>query len=214
MDPQNIIATARSGNVPYNWNVWPLRRDRVRRSMLGWSALSLLGFALLIPSAISTIPDNFEASALRAVVTLLILLLFAVLAVGGLVITLVDGWRLAHAGEYLLIMTPDDFVKVTPRGIIHVPMEHIAHITLRGVKTPQERFAEERARATVSDRLANLIGAGTSRRDARSAPSLAFIDTRTNREVVVATDNSFEELIVLEHILSDHVFAKERRQLA
>ena len=39
-------------------------------------------------------------------------------------------------------------------------------------------------------------------------------DLRICDEVVVATDNSFEELIVLEHILSDHAFAKERRQLA
>jgi hypothetical protein len=214
MDPQTIIETARSGNVPYQWNVWPLRRDRVRRSLLGWAALSLVGFALLIPAAISTIPSNFETSAFRADVTLLVLLIFAALAVGGLVFAVLDGLRLARADQYLLIMTPDDFVKVTPRGVIHVPMEHIAHVTLRGVKTPQERFAEERGGSNLVDRLSRMVGPGSARREPRSAPSLAFIDTRTNSEVVVATDNSFEDLIVLEQILSGHVFAKERRHLA
>ena len=42
-------------------------------------------------------------------------------------------------------------------------------------------------------------------------PSLAFIDQRTNRKVVVATDFSFENLIALEDVLSTLADIKQRQ---
>jgi hypothetical protein len=49
---------------------------------------------------------------------------------------------------------------------------------------------------------AGLGAPGTSRREFRRPPSLAFQDKRTKRAVMVATDDSFDQLAVLEEILS------------
>ncbi|MBF6590844.1 MAG: hypothetical protein IVW57_09995 [Ktedonobacterales bacterium] len=215
MEAQTILDTVRSGNVPSEWNVWSLRRDRVRRGMLGWIATAVLGFALFIPATLSTVPANFTRGSGAVVFTLLLLGILGLMAFGGLAFTLGDAWRLRHADQYLLVMTPDDFVLSTPRRLIHVPMAQIGFVTLRGVKSPQQRFAEEREDVYSSGRrITRSVGAVSFNRQPRTAPSLAFMDLRDHSEVVVATDDSFEDLTVLEQVLSGHVFASERRRPA
>ena len=66
--------------------------------------------------------------------------------------------RLRLAGRYLLVMTPDDFLKRTPGGVTHVPMEHVTDLRLVGVRVAQHeedldsrtrRYAVSRARVKL-----------------------------------------------------------------
>src|SRR5690242_2209366 len=117
MEPQEIIATAESNSYPENWHVWTLRRGLVLREV-GWQAvISVFGFILLIYGLSATVPDNFTQGAWKISFTVSLLLLFAIMGIGGLMLVLGDLNRLRLAGRYLLVMTPDDFVKRTPRGV-------------------------------------------------------------------------------------------------
>ncbi|HLZ20784.1 MAG TPA: hypothetical protein VKQ30_01495 [Ktedonobacterales bacterium] len=209
MQADEVLSRARSANVPPNWNVWPLRRDVVLRSALGWIVTGIVGVAIFTAAAVATIPGNFTKGNGSIVLTGLVLIILAVAGFGGLGVAVYDFWRIAHTESFLLIVTPEDYVKVEPRGITHVPMEHVANVTLRGVKAPAERDLEAQrgGYSVTSHMLGTWVG---NFGKPRVAPSLAFIDTRTNQEIVVCTDNTFDEMIVVEEILLIHAKGKER----
>lgn len=211
MDAQAVLATARSGNVPSSWFVWPLRRDYVLRSAAGWAGAALFGFVLFIPACIATLPTLPQRHAAGFIFTSVILLLLGALAFGGAGIAIYDLYRLRHADDYLLVLTPDDFIKAEPGKITHVPLEHVGDITMRGVKTPEDD-RESSTQLIRSGALGNMFGSARIKREPHSAPSLAFRDLRTDKAVVVSTDQSFDSLIALEQILSDTVRAKQRQR--
>ena len=93
MEPEMVLSTARSGSLPSGWNVWPMRRDRVKRSIWGWAATTVVAFAMLIPVIIVTVPHNFENGDFGFFATGLLLAILAAVAIGGLCITLYDIWR-------------------------------------------------------------------------------------------------------------------------
>ena len=225
MEPEMVLNTARSGVMPSGWNVWPMRRDRVRRSIYGWATTALVAFAILVPVFMVTVPGNFEHGDFGFFATGLLLAVLAVVAVGGLCICFYDIWRLRHADEYLLVMTPDDLVKAEPKKVIHVPMDKIGYITLRGVKRPQYRpqtsasledmrrqQREDLASASLGSgaMLNRMVGNANFRRRPPEAPSLAFVDLRDDSEVVLATDNTFDDLVALNDMLWLHVEKAER----
>ena len=135
MEPQEIIATAESNSFPANWHVWTLRRGLVFREVAWQTFVSVCGFLLLGYGLYATIPDNFTQGAWKIGLTICLLLLFAVMAFGGLALMAGDINRLRLAGRYLLVMTPDDFLKRTPSGVVHVPMEHVTDLRLVGAKS-------------------------------------------------------------------------------
>jgi hypothetical protein len=197
IDTRRIVDTARSGSTPSGWFVWPLRRDQVRKMALGWAAASLLGFVLFVPVVLATIPSNFQKSSTLAVFTVLLIVIPGALAFGGLGLVIADLVRLARADQYLLIMTPDDYVKVEPGRTTRVPMRCVSFVTLKGVKRPDE---PERLRPGPQVQLSRVVMGDPFRRP-RGQPSLAFLDSCNDREVVVSQDNAFDELPVLEHVL-------------
>jgi hypothetical protein len=217
MDVQAVIEKARSNNVPDSWNVWPLRVERVRRSMIGWALCALVGILLLIPVVSATIPYDFTHGTGLSVFATVLLLLVGIVAFGALGIAIYDGWRLLHANEYLLVITPDDYVRVAPRSkLTHVPIDDVAHVTMRGVKVNPQYDAMRQAdfsNLTPMKRLQRVAGNFYTPREPRRAPVLAFMDTRTNTEVVVATDNSFDDLATLEQVLNYLVDAKKRSKV-
>ena len=217
MDAQAILETARSNNVPDTWNVWPLRIERVRRSALGWSACALVGLILLVPIMIVTIPYDFTHGVGLSIFATLLLALVGAVAFGSLGIAVYDAWRLIHANEYLLVVTPDDYLRVGPRDKqTHVPIEDIAYVTMRGVKVnaPYDAMREaDFSNMSPWKRLSRVAGNFYSPREPKRAPVLAFMDTRTNTEVVVATDSSFDEIATLEQVISYLVDAKRRSKV-
>lgn len=211
MDAQAVLATARSGDVPSSWYVWPLRRDYVLRSAFAWAGIALLGLVLFIPACISALPTFPQRHAGGIIFTSVILLVLGALAVGGAGVSIYDFYRLRYANDYWLVLTPDEFIKAEPRKIVHVPLEHVGDIVMRGVKLPEDD--RESARTLMrSGILGNMFGVGRLRREPKTPPSLSFIDRRTDKSVVVSTDESFDSLYSLEQILSDTVRAKQRRR--
>jgi hypothetical protein len=214
MDAETILATARSGDAPGTWVVWPLRRNFMRNSSLKWLGLSVVGFLLFIPVLLSTVPGIFGQSGFAFVCTGIINLALAVIAFGALGIAVYDGWRLLHADEFWLVVTPDDYVKAMPGGkVTHVPLEYVESITLKGVQVPVET-AETPFDGTergVNPILRGPLRLSNYRRQRATPASLAFVDTRTGQVVVVATDAAFDDLHGIEHVLSMQTDAKQRQ---
>ncbi|MGO8946427.1 MAG: hypothetical protein ACLQUY_01935 [Ktedonobacterales bacterium] len=214
MDAQTILATVRSGDAPSTWTVWTLRRDYLRNSILRWLAVSIVGFLFLIPAALSTVPGVFTLRGFAFVLTGIILLALASLAFGSLGIAVFDCWRLLRANDYWLVVTPDDYVKSIPGGkITHVPLEQVESITLKGVRVPVETAETpfDGLSKGVSPILPGPFRSATYRRQRATPASLAFVDARTGRQVVVATDAAFDELPGIEYILSMQADAKQRQ---
>lgn len=214
MDAQVILEKAHSTNVPDSWNIWPLQVERVRRSAIGWAACALVGFVLLVPVVIATIPYDFTHGTGLSVFATLILALVGVVAFGSLSIAIYDAWRLVHADDYLLVITPDDYLRVGPGNKqTHVPMEDISYVTMRGVKLQVPYDAVRQAdysNLSPIKRLTRMAGNFYTPREPKRAPVLAFMDIRTNTEVVVATDNSFDDLATIEQVLTYLMDAKKR----
>lgn len=217
MDAQGILEKARSSDVPDSWNVWPLHTERVRRSSLGWGAVAIASFILLAFVVSATVPYDFTHGTGRAVFAAVLLTLVGSVAFGSMGIAVYDIWRLLHAGEFLLVITPDDYLRVEPGNKqTHVPIEDIANVTMRGVKVnmPQEAMRDaDFSNLTPMKRLSRVAGNFYTPREPKRAPVLAFVDTRTNTEIVVARDNSFDDLATLEQVISYLVDAKKRSRV-
>ncbi len=190
--PEQIVALARSGARPTGWFVWPLRRDRVRRLLLYASLYDAFGLVILVPLVLATVPDNFEGGTTKIVLTLILLAIPAVLVFYSSWAVIAYILRLARADKYLLVFTPTDYVKEEPGRLTHVPMRCIGYITLKG-----ERSAATRP-VSASDVFTRRPPPESR---GRGPTSLAFRDTCARRTVVVATDDCFEELIVLAEAL-------------
>jgi hypothetical protein len=211
MEPQEIIATAESNSFPANWHVWTLRRGLVFREVAWQTFISICGFLLLGYGLYATIPANFTDGPWKIGLTICLLLLFAVMAFGGFALMAGDINRLRLAGRYLLVMTPDDFLKRTPSGVVHVPMEHVTDLRLIGVKSRSQEDLERPGGVLQSIRLSGGLFNGISlMRTPRMQPKLTFVDDRANKLVVVGQDHAFEDLGALEYILRIYVGDKER----
>jgi hypothetical protein len=220
MEPQEIIATAESNSFPANWHVWTLRRGLVFREVAWQTFISVCGFLLLGYGLYATIPANFTDGPWKIGLTICLLLLFAVMAFGGFALVAGDINRLRLAGHYLLVMTPDDFLKRTPGNLIHVPMEHVTELRLIGVKSRTQEDMERpggmfQSLQTMrsSSVVQGMVGVGayiTLMRTPRVQPKLTFVDDREDKLVVVGQDHAFEDLGALEYILRIYVGDKER----
>ena len=217
MDALVILEKARSNDVPDSWNVWPLHTERVRRSVLGWGVCGVAGFILLAFVVSATIPDDFIHGTGMAIFASILLTLVGAVAFGSSGIAIYDIWRLMHASEFLLVITPDDYLRVEPGNKhTHVPMEDIANVTMRGVKVnmPHEAMRDaDISNMTPIKRLSRVAGNFYTPREPKRAPVLAFVDTRTNTEVIVARDNSFDDIATLEQVISYLVDAKKRSRV-
>jgi hypothetical protein len=219
MDAQRILAIARSETHPPGWRVWPLRRDRVRRQALEMGGAAALGFVLLVPLFLATVPSNFQHGIGLAVMTILLLGLFGTLAFGALSLLIGDLLRLARADAYLLVLTPTDYLKVEPGRTTHIPMTSVGYVTLKGVNVaagPSDAAARDNAALTFSSltpigALGRFAPFGRQRTPRRHRPpTLAFVDLRADRQVVVAMDDSFEDLLTLKEILREYAASAAR----
>lgn len=209
MESDAVLQRARSGDVPPNWNVWSLRRTVVLRSALGWTFVGVIGLVLLIVVGLATIPGNFTGSGLGFALTGMLLIVLALMGFGGAGLAIYDFWRIRHGDEYWLVMTPQDFVKAEPRRVTHVPMDQVSYVTLRGVKRAVDRDLElQRSGISVASHMMGTWVGNFGK--PKVAPSLAFVDSRTDQEVVVCTDNTFDDMIALEEVLLIHAKGKSR----
>lgn len=217
MDATSILEQARSDRHPSEWNIWPLRRDFVRVSAIKWAALGIVGLAMFIPVVILTVPSDFvSGDSFVRLFAMVMLILLATMAFGGLGIAIHDIWRLSHAHDYWLIITPESFVKASPGRVTATPLEDINGLTLKGVALPtgeNTSFDAPMAQFPMTGRLiefANSAGIrGVTRKKTRGNPSLAYRDAHTNKVVVICTDDSFEYMAALYELLRERCAIRE-----
>lgn len=212
MDAQEVLGMARSGAAPSSWSVLPLQRDWVLRSVLRWAGVAVLAFLIFVPVLLTTVPDNYTKGTGSALITSLLLLLLASAAFGSAGVALYDLWRLRRAADFLIVITPDDFVQAAPRKVVHVPMEHIESVTLRGVRMPVRESSED-LRALSQESPLTRFTRPPRPHQAKQSPSLAFLDTRTDSEVLVARDEAHGDLLSLSRLLEINSDAKRRSRI-
>lgn len=220
MDAEAILDQARSGHPPSEWNVWPLRRGYVRTAALKWGLLAIIGFAMLIPVALITIPADFVGQTFAAkLVAMIILILLAALAFGSLGIVAHDLWRLSRARDFWLIITPETLVMARPGHLSATPLEDVSNVTLKGVRLPDEEGNSESGtpmqQFLFAGRLANFANMagvrGVSRKRNRGSASLAYQDKRNNKVVTVCTDDAFDHMAAIYQLLRDRAAIREEK---
>lgn len=208
MEPNEILDTARqSGEPPEGWTVVPLNRDTVRRSILGWALSALLGFVLL-GLLIAFVYDIFTILS----VPTLFMLLFGFLGAGSLYLVVKKARMLLDADRHLIVFTPDRYVQQVGGKTIDVPLNEITHITLRGVfgGTQASKLSDQDVTVAAFN-MQQFFGGRQLHRQRRTPDSLAFVDERDGSVVVVADDNSYTDLAVLDELL--HVYTEGARRV-
>jgi hypothetical protein len=230
MDVQalEILSAAHDGSAPSNWVILPLRRERVVRSMLEWGVGILLGLGLFTGLFLATWPENFTNGAAGAIITGLMLVVLGFLGFGSLWLFLADLRRLLRANRSIIVLTPNVFCKQEGGKIDLVPLEEIAHITIRGTAVPTNRasWATYNVPASVridpeDRRIPNSFGLGrmvwgsASARDRsknrRGPTSVAFVDLRTEKQIIVTNDHSYAHPYELGETLRSFVEARLER---
>jgi len=113
------------------------------------------------------------------------------------------------------VITPEDFVKQEGSKIIHVPLTYVRHVTARG-KAPVDRTAPKehgvRQVSSVGDNITGLFfGRGMTpsgmryrRNRMRTPTTLAFVDDRDEREIVVVTDAAHGDPFMIAALLKQY----------
>ncbi len=227
MQAEEILTKARAGDeLSEGWIVFPLLRNKVMLSMGGWIFGIFVGFFLLALVVPIVIPSNYQHGFGAALFTSLLLGIFLFIGLGSLWSLITDIWRLKNADRYMLVLTPDDFVKQEGKNIVHVPCVNIRHVTARGTpppdRTPPSGNVVEQVsgvgenttglffgRRTLS--VLGLRSGGNSPRKGRRTPtSLAFVDTRTDRQVIVTNDNSFGDTFHIAALLKEYAASAQQ----
>jgi hypothetical protein len=200
MEAAEILEKARaSGEPPHGWIILPLLRNKVRLGILGWVAGVIVGFGLFAIMAPLVIPHNYSYGPIAALVTTLLLGMVLFVGIGSFWQIIVDIRRLLEADKYIIVITPDEFVMQEGENIKHVPLMYVRYITARGVAPPPDRTAPRGAVVSEmphsSENISGLflgrglipsISSWRARRKGKRAPTmLAFVDSRTETEVII-----------------------------
>jgi hypothetical protein len=222
MESVQILAQVNTeGGVPSDWLVFTLLRQKVIVGILGWIFGALAGGLLFAFMAPIMIPHNYQIGVVSAVITTLILGMVLYVCLGSIWALITDILRLRNAEKHIIIITPDDFVKQEGKKIIHVPLEYVKYVTARGAP-PVDRStatAREDAKAGgVGENIGSLLFGRrvaesgrrglVGRKRMRTPTTLAFIDSRTDREVIVVTDKSYGDPHYIAAHLKQYAAAK------
>ena len=220
MDTDDILTKARAeAELPENWVVFPLLRHKVIMAIFGWIGGIIMGGGLLTLVIPIVVPGNYEVGMVPAIVTTLILGMFAFIFVGSLVLLVADIRRLGELEKHVIVITDEDFVKQEGTKIIQVPLLHVRYVTARGrppiedspAADAKDRDASLRQIPSMRDNtLGMFLGRGatgsakTRRRRMRTPTSLAFIDARTDTEVTVVNDGAYGDPFLIAAVLKEH----------
>jgi hypothetical protein len=218
MESVQILAQASTEEgIPSNWIIFPLQRQKVLVGILGWIFGAFAGGLIFIFMAPIMIPHNYQHGVVAAILSTLILGVVLYVCLGSIWAMITDIIRVREPDKHIIIITPEDFVKQEGKKTIHVPLTCIKHVTARGAP-PVDRNAEvdENIRSgSVSESIGSLfIGrraasgvrqGGLGRRRMRTPATLAFIDSRTDKEVIVVTDKAYGEPHYIGESLKEYV---------
>ncbi len=185
MESAEILDQARVGDeAPHGWIVLPLLRNKVATAIAGWIIGAIIGLGLFALMASVMIPNNFQNGPAPAIFSAILLGVVLFIGVGSIWATIADIGRLRNAEKYLIVITPEDFVKQEGKKIIHVPLRYVVGFLFGRGFIP-----------TVSRQR---------RKRMRTPTTLAFLDARTDTEVVVATDASFGDTFMIAALLKQY----------
>jgi hypothetical protein len=200
MEAAEILSTARSSDAPSGWIVLPLQRRQVGVAILGWAVGTILGLGLFAALFFATWPYNFQQGAGGIIITGLFLAMLGFTGVGSLWLLIQDSLRLMHANQSLIVITPQMYCKQNGNKIDLVPLEEVGYLTTRGSKAPATRSAwatydtqpgaDQEDRKVASGGAARLMFVGR-RRNPRGPTSVAFVDLRTDKKILVTNDHSY-----------------------
>lgn len=219
-----ILLQLKSGpHAPHDWVVMPLLRSKLIAGMLGWVLGIVMGLGLFSGLAAIVIPYNYQHGAFAAIFSTILLGIFLFIGLGSLWALAMDLRRLRHLDEHVIIITPDAFVKQEGAKVIHVPLMYVRHVTARGAAPPERIAADTSGRANRMNRADssmhsagdNFIGffAGRGftnsgmrwrRKRMRTPTSLAFVDSRNDREVTVVTDDAYGDPFMIAALLKEY----------
>src|SRR5258708_8864104 len=141
MESGEIIDQARVGDeAPHGWIVLPLLRNKVTIAIAGWIIGAIIGLGLFALMASVMIPNNFQNGPPAAIFSSILLGVVLFIGIGSIWAAIGDIGRLRNADKYLIVITPEDFVKQEGKKIIHVPLRNVRHVTAPG-GTPPDRPA-------------------------------------------------------------------------
>jgi len=216
MEADEILMRAKaSTEAPHGWIILPLSRRNLTLGILGWAFGILLGLGLFVAIAFIVIPANYLHGIGPALFSTIILAMLLFIGLGSLWTLIVDVHRLLHADEHLIVITPQDFVKQERNKVLHVPLKHVRYVTARG-KPPLERTPSRenqlRQIPGAGEGIAGFFfgrgivpsGASIRRKRMRTPTSLAFIDTRTDKEVTVVTDENYGDPFMIAALLKEY----------
>ncbi len=218
MNAKEILVQARA-NVKESddWAVFPLLRRQVIGGLAGWIFGVLLGSGLLAIAVPAIIPYNYERGVASIIFATLLLAAIAFIAIGSVVLLIVDIYRLIHADEHMIVITNENFVKQEGKKIIHVPLANVRHVTPRG-RAPIDRSTEteqvdvKQIPGIGESTMGFLFGRGMTssgmrwrRKGMRTPTSLAFIDARTNTEVTVVNDQTYGDPFIIAAVLKKYI---------
>jgi hypothetical protein len=216
MESSEILEKVRaSSTLPQGWVILPLSRRDVIISMLGWATGILLGFGLFAAMAISTIPHNYHYGIIPALITTIFLVFFLFVGCGSLWSLFLDARRLIQADKHVIVITLDTFVKREGNTIINVPLMHVQHVTARGAPPPDRsaNSAENTLNPSMAENVLSLFaGRGMTSsgmrwrlKRMRTPTTLAFVDSRTESEVLVVDDKSHGDPFMIAALLKQYV---------
>ena len=224
MDATEILEKARAGGeLPKGWIVLPLLRNKVRLGILGWIAGAIIGFGLFVVMVPLMIPHNYLFGFIPALISTVILGMVLFVGIGSVWQIIVDTRRLLGADKHIIVITPDEFVMQDGEDLRHVPLMYIRNVTARGI-VPPDRTAPDGAVVSnmphVGENLSGfLFGRGfiptisrwRERRRAKHTPSmLAFIDSRTNTEVIIRDYNLYGDPTKIATLMQDLTSSVQR----
>ena len=160
------------------------------------------------------IPHNYQFGIIPALITTIFLVFFLFVGLGSLWSLFVDALRLAQADRHLIVITPDTFVKQEGKKIIDVPLLYVRNVTARGAPPPDRstKSAENRPNPNAGENVLSLFAgrgltsSGFRRRlkRMRTPTTLAFVDSRTGHEVIVADDKSHGDPFMIAALLKQY----------
>ncbi len=219
MEADEILMQARTNpEATHGWVILPISRRNLTLAIAGWVFGTILGLGLFAAVTYIVIPTNYQHGILAAVITSLLLAMLLFIALGSLWTLIIDIGRLLHADRHIIVITPEDFVKQEGKKIIHVPLVNVRHVTARGKAPPDRTLPQGGALNEMPHAGENITGfllgrglipsgARLRRRRMRTPTSLAFIDTRTDSEVTVVTDEVYGDPFMIAALLKQYAAA-------
>ena len=224
MEATEIFEKARAGGeLPNGWVVLPLLRNKVRLGILGWIAGAIVGFGFFAVMVPLMIPHNYLYGFIPALISTLLLGVVLFIGIGSVWQIIVDTRRLLEADKHIIVITPDEFVMQEGENITHVPLMYARHITARGVAPPDRTAPKEPVVSDmphVGENLSGfMFGRGfiptvtrwRARRRAKNTPKmLAFVDSRTNSEVIIKDYDLYGDPITIATLLREYASSAQR----